>query len=108
MKAFSVVAFLLFFAQVASADLQERVMVTGAVRNPLELAYTPELTLVKAVIAAGGFAESSHTPVYLVRCRQVKKFDIHIVIESTYGAENNPHLQPWDIVVVGDPIKTRQ
>ena len=86
---------------------EQRVIVVGEVRSMTEVPYTAGLKLSDAIIAAGGFSGSSHTPVYLVRRGQITKFDIHVIIEVGHGAPNNPLVEPWDLIVVGDTVRKR-
>jgi hypothetical protein len=88
---------------VASTTPEERVFVCGDRLAPIELAYSSDLTVAKAIIAAGGYGDFSGSKIYLVRAAQVTTLDIRAVVES---GKDVP-LQPWDIIVIGKTLRPR-
>ena len=82
-----------------SVTVTERyVYVGGEVVRPGRVVWTPDLTLTKAVQAAGGFTlYAKETRVSLVRDRAA--FDINVPLAQQKPAED-PHLLPGDAIQV--------
>jgi protein involved in polysaccharide export with SLBB domain len=85
----------------------ERVIVVGdRTHGPTEIPYSAGLTVSKAVIAAGGYADFSRTPISLIRCGQVTRVDLQAVVSGE--SDKDFQLKPWDIIVVGLGITSRR
>ena len=86
-----------------------RVQVTGAVRTPVSLPYRQGMTVLDAVLAAGGtteFADANDTTLYR-RDKQgeVKPYPIHLgnILQKGQLRTDYP-LEPGDIITV--PVRT--
>jgi polysaccharide export outer membrane protein len=74
------------------------VNVGGEVRLPQRVPYTPDLTVLAAVTAAGGFTEyASQTRVRLYRGMQVTQLDMRLIRKDP---GNDVLLQPGDTIEV--------
>jgi len=87
-----------------SHEYIDRVRVTGAVRDPRSLPYRPGMTVLDAVLAAGGvnnFAAPNDTTLY--RQASAKEKSIHIDLGSILSdgrMSTNVPLRPGDIITV--------
>ncbi len=74
------------------------VNVEGAVRSPQRVAYTPDLTLLSAIAACGGFNEfAKQTDVTVSRGDKVERFNAR---ELRRFPDRDPRLQPGDKIFV--------
>lgn len=82
-----------------SVTVTERyVYVGGEVAHPGRIVWTPDLTLTKAIQAAGGFTlYAKEAQVTLVRDRTAYPFDADLALRQP---EQDPHLVPGDSVQV--------
>jgi protein involved in polysaccharide export with SLBB domain len=82
-----------------AVPLSERfVSVGGEVRLPQRITYTPDLTLLAAIQAAGGFNEyASHSRVRLLRGNEARIVDVRKVIKNP-GLD--VPLEPGDVVEI--------
>lgn len=82
-----------------SVSVTERyVYVGGEVAHPGRIVWTPDLTLTKAIQAAGGFTlYGKETQVNLVRDRTAYTIDADLALHQP---EQDPHLVPGDSVQV--------
>ena len=91
----------------AAAAPNERVLVVGERARRTEIPYSKDLTASKALIAAGGYADFSDTPIHLVRCGEVTRIDMRAIVQ--FGQrEKDVSLKPWDIIVVGTHLRQLQ
>lgn len=87
-----------------SHEYLDRIRVTGAVRDPRSLPYRPGMTVLDAVLAAGGvnnFAAPNDTTLY--RETSAKDHSIHIDLGSILAdgkMQTNVPLRPGDIISV--------
>ncbi|HKP02038.1 MAG TPA: hypothetical protein VJU77_01635 [Chthoniobacterales bacterium] len=103
------IALVLFAARVALAGApaapDERVFVSGdGAKTTMEIRYTPDLTVVRAIIRGGGLGDFGGTPIYLIRAAQVTKLDSRSIFES---GQDIP-LKPWDIIVIGKGVRSSE
>ncbi len=83
---------------VSVAVTERYVYVGGEVARPGRIVWTPDLTITKAVQAAGGFTlYARETRVSLVRDRLA--YDINVTLAQRSPAED-PHLMPGDSIQV--------
>ncbi len=61
-------------------------------RGPQAFPYQKDLTLMKAIGAAGGYTEFAKRPIFLIRSGQPKKVDLI--------KDKDIPLEAWDIVIV--------
>ena len=78
---------------------EERVIVV-AYGTFTEVPYAKGLTASKAIIAAGGIHDFGQTPIYLVRCGRATHIDVEAALLRGQR-EQDPELQPWDIITIG-------
>jgi protein involved in polysaccharide export with SLBB domain len=83
----------------------ERVIVVGQGRLT-EIPYASDLTVTKAIIMAGGLSDFGQTPIRLIRCGQWKRVDLKPVFDG--HADQDPKLEPWDIITIGTAITHRK
>ncbi|MHB1950485.1 MAG: XrtA/PEP-CTERM system exopolysaccharide export protein [Acidiferrobacteraceae bacterium] len=87
-----------------SHEYLDRVRVTGAVRDPRSLTYHPGMTVLDAVLAAGGvnaFAAPNATKLYRDGPKQDKSISVHLGnILSDGSMKTNFPLRPGDIISV--------
>ena len=91
-----------------AAEPAERVIVVGD-RAPgtAEIAYSPDLTVSKALIRIGGISDFSDTSVYLVRCGKVTRIDIRAIVQGG-ERDKDVQLKPWDVIVIGRGFTRRE
>lgn len=81
-----------------------RIRVTGAVRTPISIPYRQGMTLLDAVLAAGGiteFAAPGRTKLYRQINKQTKIYDIDLdAILNDGDLSSNKKLIPGDIIAV--------
>ncbi|MHB1941854.1 MAG: XrtA/PEP-CTERM system exopolysaccharide export protein [Acidiferrobacteraceae bacterium] len=91
-----------------SHEYLDRVRVTGAVRNPRSLAYHPGMTVLDAVLAAGGvnnFAAPNDTMLYRDGTKHDQAIPIHLgSILSDGRLKTNLPLRPGDIISVPERL----
>jgi protein involved in polysaccharide export with SLBB domain len=88
-------------AHPSASDPTERVIVAGEIGRPREVSFTPQLTLVKAILAVGGYGDFSSKSVSLIRHGKVRRVDLRAIIE---GQSRDISLEPWDIIIVGKTL----
>ena len=90
--------------QLRSHEYLSRVRVTGAVRTPVSVPYRQGMTVLDAVLAAGGpneFAAADRSELYRKDGRATKSFDIRLgKIMKKGDLETNFPVQPGDIITV--------
>ena len=90
--------------ELRSSEYISRIRVTGAVRTPISLPYRQGMTLLDAVLAAGGlteFAAPGRTKLYRQINNQTKIYDIDLdAILNDGNLTTNLKLIPGDIVAV--------
>src|SRR5215831_8830416 len=90
--------------ELRSHEYLSRVRVTGAVRQPVSLTYRQGMTVLDAVLAAGGpteFAAGDRTELYRKNGAGTKTFDVHLgKIMKKGELETNFAVQPGDIITV--------
>ncbi len=88
----------------ASADFLRRVRVTGAVRNPLSVAYRQGMTVMDIILEAGGlteFASSNKARLYRTVDGKTKVYPIRVEdILKNGDLTTNYTLYPSDVVTV--------
>jgi len=90
--------------ELRSNEYLSRVRVTGAVRQPVSITYRQGMTVLDAVLAAGGpneFAASDRTELYRKDGAGTKQFDVQLgkIMKKGDLATNFP-CQPGDIITV--------
>ncbi len=94
--------------QLNSHEYLSRVRITGAVRTPISLAYRQGMTILDAVLAAGGindFASAGNTKLY--RRVNNKSTAINIELDDILNGgklSTNYILKPGDIITVPERI----
>jgi len=94
--------------ELRSHEYLSRVRVTGAVNTPVSLPYRQGMTVIDAVLAAGGlseFADSSSAKLYRKRNGQthVLGVDLEAILEDG-KLKTNYDLQPGDIITVPERL----
>lgn len=80
----------------ADGDPPSQIIVVGnGVRSPGAIAYAAEMTVMKAILRVGGYAEFAHARVYLIRDSISTKLDLHKILKKE---EKDTPLKPWDII----------
>ncbi|HEB59200.1 MAG TPA: sugar ABC transporter substrate-binding protein [Gammaproteobacteria bacterium] len=94
--------------QLRSHEYLSRVRVTGAVRNPVSLPFRQGMTVLDAVLAAGGvndFAAPARTRLYRKGTDRTRVLQIDLDGILTEGAlETNVVLKPGDIITVPERL----
>ncbi|MEW6331359.1 MAG: XrtA/PEP-CTERM system exopolysaccharide export protein [Pseudomonadota bacterium] len=94
--------------ELRSHEFLSRVRVTGAVRTPRSMPYRPGMTVLDAVLEAGGtndFAAPNRTKLYRKSKTKTEVFDIDLADILTKGKlESNFDLKPGDVVTVPERI----
>jgi hypothetical protein len=101
---FCCIPLLLSLAPIADAGEppEERVILVGQGRIT-EMPYAKGLTASKVIIAGGGMADFSGTRIFLVRCGHATPIDIEAALLRGQ-LDQDPELQPWDIITIGTAI----
>lgn len=90
--------------ELRSNEYLSRVRVTGAVRQPVSITYRQGMTVLDAVLAAGGpneFAASDRTELYRKDGAGTKSFDVRLgKIMKKGELATNFAVQPGDIITV--------
>lgn len=91
-----------------SADYQSRVRVTGAVRTPISVPYQPGMTVLDAVLQAGGpndFAAPNRTKLLRRERNKVETIPIKLgSILNSGGMATNVEVKPGDIITVPERL----
>ena len=90
--------------QLRSHEYLSRVRVTGAVRAPVSVPYRQGMTVLDAVLAAGGtneFAASDHTELYRKEGQGTKAYAVRLdrILQKGELTTNYP-VQPGDVITV--------
>jgi len=90
--------------ELRSHEYLSRVRVTGAVRQPVSVPFRQGMTVLDAVLAAGGltdFAAADRSELYRKNGAGTKAFDVHLgKIMKKGDLETNLAVQPGDIITV--------
>ena len=90
--------------ELRSHEYLSRVRVTGAVRQPVSIAYRQGMTVLDAVLAAGGptdFAAADRSELYRKDGASTHAFDVRLgKIMKKGDLETNLAVQPGDIITV--------
>ena len=90
--------------ELRSHEYLSRVRVTGAVRQPVSIAYRQGMTVLDAVLAAGGptdFAAADRSELYRKEGAGTRSFDVRLgKIMKKGDLETNLAVQPGDIITV--------
>lgn len=101
------------YVSIIVTDLQSheylsRVRVTGAVRNPQSIPYRHGMTVLDAVLAAGGindFAAPNRTRVHRKEKNKVEVIPIHLgTIMTKGGLDSNIYVKPGDVISVPERL----
>ena len=79
----------------SSKQLPPSIVVVGQSKAPQLLPYTPEITLISAIVSTGGLGD--HVGIFLVRNTQVQEYNYNDIRKSR---DKDPLLKPWDIIVL--------
>jgi polysaccharide export outer membrane protein len=94
--------------ELRSHEFLSRVRVTGAVRTPRSMPYRPGMTVLDAVLEAGGindFASSNRTKLYRKTKTKTEVIDIDLNDVLTKGSlGTNYDLKPGDVVTVPERL----
>lgn len=94
--------------ELRSHEFLSRVRVTGAVRTPRSMPYRPGMTVLDAVLEAGGindFASPNRTKLYRKGKAKTEIFDVDLADILTKGKlESNFELKPGDVVTVPERL----
>lgn len=94
--------------ELRSHEFLSRVRVTGAVRTPRSMPYRPGMTVLDAVLEAGGtndFASPNRTKLYRKGKTKTEVFDIDLADILTKGKlDSNFELRPGDVVTVPERL----
>ncbi|HQX32573.1 MAG TPA: polysaccharide biosynthesis/export family protein [Thauera sp.] len=90
--------------QLRSHEYLSRVRVTGAVRTPISVPYRQGMTILDAVLAAGGtneFAAAGRTELYRKDGETTRAFPVRLdrILEKG-DLESNYKVQPGDVITV--------
>lgn len=90
--------------QLRSHEYLSRVRVTGAVRSPVSVPYRQGMTVLDAVLAAGGtneFAAADHTELYRKEGEGTKAYAVRLdrILQKGELTTNYP-VQPGDVITV--------
>lgn len=90
--------------ELRSHEYLSRVRVTGAVRTPVSIPYRQGMTVLDAVLAAGGtteFAATGNTELYRKSSGQASSYAIHLdkILKDGNLSTNYP-VQPGDVIIV--------
>lgn len=90
--------------ELRSHEFLSRVRVTGAVRTPRSMPYRQGMTVLDAILEAGGindFATPNRTKLYRKAKSKVEVFDIELGnILGKGGLKTNLELRPGDVITV--------
>lgn len=84
----------------SSDEVAQVVWLIGSLKAPCRLAWTPEITLMSALSAAGGFSLREPKTIYIYRRGVRLEFDPS---EVRKGMTTDPQLQPGDVIHVPHP-----
>ncbi len=94
--------------ELQSHEYVSRVRVTGAVRNPQSIPYREGMTVLDAVLAAGGindFAAPNRTRVHRRAKNTVEVIPIHLgTIMTKGGLDSNIYVKPGDVIAVPERL----
>lgn len=94
--------------ELRSHEFISRVRVTGAVRQPISIPYRQGMTVLDAVLQAGGvteFASANRTRLYRKRDARAETFDVKLDSILRRGdLETNLDVQPGDIITVPERV----
>lgn len=94
--------------ELRSHEYLSRVRVTGAVRTPRSMTHRPGMTVLDAVLEAGGvndFAAPNRTRLYRKGKTKTEVFDVDLADILTKGRlESNFELKPGDVVTVPERL----
>lgn len=94
--------------ELRSHEFLSRVRVTGAVRAPRSMPYRPGMTVLDAVLEAGGtndFAAPNRTKLYRKTKTKTEVFDVDLeAILSKGKLESNFDLKPGDVVTIPERL----
>ena len=94
--------------ELRSHEFLSRIRVTGAVRTPRSMPYRQGITVLDAVLEAGGvndFASPNRTKLYRKEKNKTQIFDIDLNDILTKGKlETNVELRPGDVVTVPERL----
>lgn len=98
----------LIVTELKSDEFLSRVRVTGAVRTPLSFRYRRGVTVLDAVLEAGGvneFAAADRTKVYRRRAAETRVIPVYLGRILQHGElDTNIELQPGDVVAVPERL----
>lgn len=94
--------------ELRSHEFLSRVRVTGAVRVPRSMPYRPGMTVLDAVLEAGGtndFAAPNRTKLYRKTKTKTEIYDVDLADILTKGKlESNFDLKPGDVVTIPERL----
>jgi len=94
--------------ELRSHEFLSRVRVTGAVRTPRSMPYRPGMTILDAVLEAGGvndFASPNRSKLYRKTKSKTETFDIELGDILIKGRlETNLFLRPGDVITVPERL----
>jgi len=94
--------------ELRSHEFLSRVRVTGAVRTPRSMPYRPGMTILDAVLEAGGvndFASPNRAKLYRKAKGKTERFDIELGDILIKGRlETNLFLRPGDVITVPERL----
>lgn len=94
--------------ELRSHEFLSRVRVTGAVRTPRSMPYRPGMTVLDAVLEAGGtndFAAPNRTKLYRKTKAKTEVLDVDLADILTKGKlESNFELKPGDVVTIPERL----
>ncbi len=90
--------------ELRSHEYLSRVRVTGAVRTPVSIPYRQGMTVLDAILAAGGtteFAASGNTELYRKINGEASAYSVHLdqILKDGNLSTNYP-VQPGDVIIV--------
>lgn len=68
--------------------------------QPREVPFTRRMTLTKAILAIGGYAEFSQKAISLERHKTERSVDLRAIIDRRAA---DIMLEPWDVITIGLP-----
>jgi hypothetical protein len=78
-----------------------KVFLVGIDTGRIEIPYTPDLTVMRAIAAAGGYGEFAHTRYfYLIRCGELTRVDVDAITSGNASESftNDLPLKAWDVI----------
>ena len=84
-------------AVATDVELPPEVIIMGNARSTQPIAHTADMTVTKAILTVGGYAEFAHVRIYLIRDSKSTKVDLQEIVRKP---EKGIPLKPSDIIYI--------